>query len=134
MLPRRTLRATSRTAKKPANSLVNPWVSRMKSSAKRTSPKSAALREVPSRAADLFLYGQALPDVLETVPNPPPPGRNMPSTAAIRQGGKLNTGIAPAPVPAPPLVELRSSREWRGLRPFFAVPVRREAGVKGVFL
>src|SRR5882757_2425318 len=38
MLPRRTRRLTSLTAKNPANSLVNPWVSRMNSSANRISP------------------------------------------------------------------------------------------------
>ena len=52
MLPRRTLRATSRTAKKPANSLVNPWVSRMNSSAKQISPISRR-RDVP-RAWPIF--------------------------------------------------------------------------------
>jgi hypothetical protein len=29
--------------------------------------------EVPSRVANFFLFGQALPDVLETVPDLPPP-------------------------------------------------------------
>src|SRR3954451_21237464 len=69
MLPRRTLRETSRTAKKPANSLVNPWVSRMNSSAKETSPNQPRFAESRPRAADFFLFGQALPDVLETVPD-----------------------------------------------------------------
>src|SRR5258708_11899507 len=64
MLPRRTLRATSRTAKKPANSFVNPWVSRMNSSAKQISPISHH-REVHSRVANFFLTSQVLPDVLE---------------------------------------------------------------------
>src|ERR1700716_2973679 len=59
-------------------------------------PQSAALREVPSRAANFSLFGQAPPDVLETVPDLPPPGRNMPSTAGIRQGGKLGMGTASA--------------------------------------
>ena len=40
MLPRRTRRSTSRTAKNPANSLLNPWVSRMNSSANQISPIS----------------------------------------------------------------------------------------------
>src|ERR1700760_4057865 len=40
MLPRRIFRSTSRTAKKPANSLVNPWVSRMNSSAKQIPPQA----------------------------------------------------------------------------------------------
>src|ERR1700733_2764806 len=42
MLPRRTLRETSRTAKKPANSLVNPWVSRMNSSDNQIPPQTTA--------------------------------------------------------------------------------------------
>src|SRR6266567_9265654 len=113
MLPRRTLSATSRTAKKPANSLVNPWVSRMNSSAKQTSPNQPRLRS-PVARGQFFLFGQALPDVLETVPDLPPPGRNMPSTAGIRQGGKLGTGAASAPVPVPPLVELRKPAAMAG--------------------
>src|SRR5437868_401480 len=52
MLPRRTFKATSRTAKKPANSLVNPWVSRMNSSAKQISPVSR-LRDF-ARARPIF--------------------------------------------------------------------------------
>jgi hypothetical protein len=63
------LEATSRTAKKPANSLVNPWVSRMNSSAKQISPVSRRPR-FRSRAANFSLFGQALRDVLETVPSP----------------------------------------------------------------
>ena len=42
MLPRRTRRSTSRTAEKPANSLLNPRVSRMYSSANHISPTIAA--------------------------------------------------------------------------------------------
>src|SRR5712672_2889125 len=134
MLPRRTLRATSRTAKKPANSLVNPWVSRMNSSAKQTSPKSAALAK-SRRARPIFsLFGQALPDVLETVPDLPPPGRNMPSTAAIRQGGKLDRRQGAPPVLAPPLVELPDLSEWRVWQAFFTDPTRWKAGVNGVLL
>ena len=38
MLPRRTLRATSRTAKKPTNSFVNPWVSRIRSVTRFSQP------------------------------------------------------------------------------------------------
>jgi hypothetical protein len=78
----------------------------MNSSAKQTSPISRAC-EVP-RARPIFsLFGQALPDVLETVPDLPPPGRNMPSTAGITQGGKLGSAALPGPVPNPPLVALR---------------------------
>src|SRR5206468_10288331 len=47
---------------------------------------------VRSRATNFSLFGQALLDVLETVPSPPPPGRNMPSTVWVRQGGKLPRG------------------------------------------
>jgi hypothetical protein len=61
----------------------------MNSSAKQTSPNQPRLAKSRPRAADFFLFRQAIPDVLETVPDLPPPGRNMPSTAAIRQGGKL---------------------------------------------
>src|SRR5580698_5368665 len=49
MLPRRTLRATSRTAKKPANSLVNPWVSRMNSSVNQISPVGHYARNAAAR-------------------------------------------------------------------------------------
>src|SRR5207253_2184800 len=88
MLPRRTFRATSRTAKKPANSLVNPWVSRMNSSAKQISPVGR-LREI-ARARPIFpCSGRLCGTSLETVPSPPAPGRNMPSTVWVRQGGKL---------------------------------------------
>src|SRR6185312_1576701 len=48
MLPRRTLSATSRTAKNPANSLVNPWVSRMNSSAKKFPPAGHARLAPPA--------------------------------------------------------------------------------------
>src|SRR4051812_43114165 len=41
MVPRRILSETSRTAKNPANSFVNPWVSRMNSSAKQIPPEPA---------------------------------------------------------------------------------------------
>ena len=51
-------------------------------------PRQPSAR-IRSRAANFSLFGQALRDVLETVPNPPPPGRNMPSTVWVRQGGKL---------------------------------------------
>src|SRR6266404_9546462 len=60
MLPRRTRRSTSRTAKKPANSLVNPWVSRMISSANQISPVSHR-RDVISRVAIFFKNRQVLP-------------------------------------------------------------------------
>src|SRR5882672_3164680 len=133
MLPRRTLRPTSRTATKPANSLVNPWVSRMNSSAKQTSPISPR-RDVPSRVANFSLFGQALPDVLETVPDLPPPGRNMPSTAGIRQGGKLGTGAAPVPVPNPPLVEWRKPAIGGSPGALPALPAHRKGTVNGVLL
>src|ERR1700726_1041971 len=88
ILPRRTRRSTSRTAKNPANSFVNPWVSRMNSSANQISPISHR-RDTPSRVAN-FSNRQVLPDVLEFVlDRPPPPGRNMPSTDRVTQGGKL---------------------------------------------
>ena len=58
----------------------------------------------------------------------------MPSTAGIRQGGKLGLGAAEAPVPAPPLVELPSWHEWRVWRDFFVVRVHRKALVNGVLL
>src|SRR6266404_6240073 len=64
MLPRRIRRSTSRTAKKPANSLVNPWVSRMNSSANQISPVSHR-REVISRLAIFFLTGRFSQNVLE---------------------------------------------------------------------
>src|SRR4030081_2804794 len=114
MLPRRTRRSTSRTAKKPANSLVNPWVSRMNSSAKQCSPINHRC-EVPSHVADFFLTSQVLPDVLEPVPDLPPPRRNMPSTVGIRQGGKLGIRKALGPVPNPPLVVLRNGCDHPGL-------------------
>src|SRR6266576_7233068 len=72
MLPRRTRRSTSRTAKKPANSLVSPWVSRMNSSANQISPVSHR-REVISRV-DFFpkpagspkTLGKSRPDCLRS--------------------------------------------------------------------
>src|SRR5258706_8139850 len=64
MLPRRTRRSTSRTAKKPANSLVNPWVSRMNSSANQISPVSHR-REVISRLDIFFLTGRFSQNTLE---------------------------------------------------------------------
>src|SRR6202011_4292511 len=66
MLPRRTLSATSRTAKNPANSLVNPWVSRMNSSAKQISPISH--RRDASRARPFLPRRQVLRGRLGTVP------------------------------------------------------------------
>src|SRR5213595_3728019 len=64
MEPRRTFRETSRTAKNPANSLVNPWVSRMNSSAKQASPISHR-REVRIARGRLSFHRLVLPDVLE---------------------------------------------------------------------
>jgi hypothetical protein len=40
----------------------------MNSLAKQTSPNQPRFAESRPRAADFFLFGQALPDVLETVP------------------------------------------------------------------
>src|SRR5258705_13189669 len=67
MLPRRTRRSTSRTAKKPANSLVNPWVSGMNSSANQISPVGHR-REVIA-AGYFFLIGRFSQNALE---NPVP--------------------------------------------------------------
>src|SRR6478609_6185880 len=64
MEPFRTFRETSRTAKNPANSLVNPWVSRMNSSAKQTSPVEPSPRSC-AYAADYLFAGWFFPDVLE---------------------------------------------------------------------
>ena len=98
MLPRRTLRATSRTAKKPANSLVNPWVSRMNSSAKQISPISHC-REAP-RAWPIFPCPAGSPETSWK------PSRTCRLRAGIcrqrqgiRQGGKLGmAGARPVPV------------------------------------
>src|SRR5258708_4842389 len=88
MLPRRTRRSTSRTAKKPAKSLVNPWVSRMNSSANQIPPVSHR-REV-GFAGLKFPDRQVLPSYLgNPVPDRPPPNANMPLTARFTQGGKL---------------------------------------------
>src|SRR5437763_16898108 len=65
ILPRRTLSATSRTAKKPANSLVKPSVSRMNSSAKQISP-----RQREPRLAVLVSFGFRRP---WSLPGTPPP-------------------------------------------------------------
>src|SRR3954447_8168093 len=69
-------------------------------------PRQPSLRS-PSRVAN-FPDQQVLPDVLKTVPDLPPPRRNMPSTAPIRQGGKLGIRKALGPVPNPPIVVLRN--------------------------
>src|SRR3954471_749388 len=69
MLPRRTLRLTSLTAKNPANSLVNPWVSRMNSSANLNSPIGEAC-EVPF--AHRRIAESRFHDALGNVPNRPP--------------------------------------------------------------
>jgi hypothetical protein len=92
MLPRRTRRSTSRTAKNPANSLVNPWVSRMNSSANQISPISHR-REALSRLAEFLPTRQVFPDTSGSpVPGRPPPAGNMPSTAWVTQGGMLGIG------------------------------------------
>jgi hypothetical protein len=60
----------------------------MNSSANQISPISHR-RDAPSRVAN-FSNRQVLLDVLEFVlDRPPPPGRNMPSTGRVTQGGKL---------------------------------------------
>src|SRR5437879_6398719 len=93
MLPRRTRRSTSRTAKKPANSLVNPWVSRMNSSANQSSPLSPRAKS-RSRAANFCSHRQVLPGRPgKSVPDRPPPERNMPSTGPVTQGAKLGIGL-----------------------------------------
>src|SRR5260370_17028428 len=64
MLPRRTFSATSRTAKNPANSFVNPWVSRINSSAKQISPCPAT-----DRAWLFFVTGRFCQERLENRPH-----------------------------------------------------------------
>src|SRR3954462_10130110 len=101
MLPRRTRRSTSRTAKKPANSLVNPRVSRMKSSANQIPPSPMPR---PPRMAN-HCYPQLFAVAIEMVPQEPSPARNMPSTTRLAQGGKLQIGRMPSPEDSP-LVQL----------------------------
>src|SRR5262249_19354262 len=84
MCPRRTLSVTSRTAKNPANSFVNPWVSRMNSSAKQFPPAARSQLAHGARSCPAVL-GTAL----KNRPELPPPGRNMPEQDGVRQGGKL---------------------------------------------
>jgi hypothetical protein len=59
----------------------------MNSSANQISPIGHR-RDAPSRVAD-FSNRQVFPDVLEFVVDLPPPGRNMPSTPLLTQGGML---------------------------------------------
>src|ERR1700744_2047090 len=126
MLPRRTFRSTSRTAKKPANSLVNPWVSRMNSSANQISPISRH-RDVPSRVTDLFVNRQvpqgAAKCTLEIRPGNPFPDRRLGAEYAVNgevyaRSNARHAAWAPVP-PAPPLVELRKLRNRPVCRNFY---------------
>jgi hypothetical protein len=58
----------------------------------------------------------------------------MPSTAGIRQGGKLGTGAAPVPVPNPPLVEWRKPAIGGSPGALPALPAHRKGTVNGVLL
>lgn len=71
---------------------------------------------------------------METVPGLPPPGRNMPSTAGIRQGGKLGIDGLCAPVPSRPKVELRRRPVWSIRQRLSAIRARRKVIVNGVLL
>src|SRR5207253_1536229 len=130
MEPRRTFRETSRTAKNPANSLVNPWVSRMNSSAKQTSPISHR-REVHSRVADYSFHRLVLPDVLERLRTGRLRGRNMPSSEPVRQGGK--TARFPPP-DAFAISRIPAAGPQRLRRDVSPGSGRRKAFFKGVWL
>src|SRR5581483_3221938 len=69
MCPRLTFSETSRTAKNPANSLVNPWVSRMNSSAKYFPP--AAPGRFEPCAARFLAHGPVSHKRSENLPQPP---------------------------------------------------------------
>ena len=85
MVPRRTRRSTSRTAMKPANSLVNPWVSRMNSSANQYSLLS--FRSVsPARLS--FVAARPVRMRLDIISDPVAFPKNMPSMDRVRQGAK----------------------------------------------
>ena len=92
------------------------------------SPISPAAK--PSRMADFYFGG--LSRTPWNVPDLPPPGRNMPSSRRIRQGGKHGRCDAGAALPSP-LVEYRPARRARpAAGP--AVRARRKAFVNAVLL
>ena len=66
----------------------------------------------------------------KSVPDLPPPGRNMPSTARVRQGGKL--GMRRGPGPTAPLVELRQSGRSGRFADGFRLHGCRKAVVNGI--
>ena len=59
-------------------------------------------REAPRPRGQLFSCPTGCPHVLETVRGLSPPGRNMPSSAAVTQGGKLCGAVSAQAVPVDP--------------------------------
>jgi hypothetical protein len=106
ILPRRILRETSRTAKNPANSLVNPWVSRMNSSDNQIPPQTIAAASLTPRVAIFSLQqvpprGSEIPRFFRALNFVPGPAASEPEYAVIAPPCARRKA---AQIAAPPLV------------------------------